>query len=107
MGRKGAWGGREPGAEGSLGRKGVWGGWESGADGSLGRKGVWGGREYGAEGSMGRKGALGGPTDRRGFQPALAPNSINVSVCLVDALLASWAFARETLAYFCGEYLQY
>ncbi len=40
----------------------------------MGRKGAWGGREYGAEGSLGRMGALGGPTDRRGFQPALAPN---------------------------------
>ena len=38
-----------------------------------------GGREPGADGSLGRKGAFGGPTDRRGFQPALAPNSINVS----------------------------
>ena len=43
-----------------------------------------------------------------GVRPSLEglPYSINVS-CLVDALLASWAFARETLAYFCGKYLQY
>ena len=67
---------RESGADGSLGRKGAWGGWEPGAEGSMGRIGVWGGREYGAEGSLGRMGALGGPTDRRGFQPALAPNLI-------------------------------
>ncbi len=46
MGRKRAWGGREPGAEA-----------KAGADGRLGRTGVWGGREYGAEGSLGRKGA--------------------------------------------------
>ena len=39
-----------------VGRKGAWGGREYGAEGSLGRKGGWGGREYGAEGSMGRKG---------------------------------------------------
>ena len=31
VGRKGAWGGREAGAAGSLGRKGVWGGREAGA----------------------------------------------------------------------------
>ena len=73
LGRKGAshWGGRESGADGSLGRMAG----EPGADGSLGRIGVWGGRGYGAEWSLGRRmGALGGPTDRRGFQPALAPN---------------------------------
>ena len=51
MGRKGAWGGREYGADGSMGRKGVWGEKEYGAEGSLGRKGVWGGREYGALGT--------------------------------------------------------
>ena len=65
MGRKGAWGGREYGADGRLGRTGVWGGREYGADGSTGQKGGWGGRdsEYGTEGSMGRKGvgALGTP----------------------------------------------
>jgi hypothetical protein len=66
MGRKGAWGGslREPGAEGSLvctlGRMGAWGGWEPGAEGSMGRKGVWGGWEPGADGSLGRMGAWGG-----------------------------------------------
>jgi hypothetical protein len=38
-----------------MGRKGVWGGTEPGAEGSMGRKGAWGGREAGAEGSMGRK----------------------------------------------------
>ena len=77
----GVWGGWEPGADGSLqgaqgslGRKGICGGREPGAEGSMGRMGVWGGREPGAEWSLGRKGALGGPTDRRGFQPALAPN---------------------------------
>ena len=39
--------GREPAAEGgpSLARKGVWGGREPGAEGSLGQKGVWGGRK--------------------------------------------------------------
>jgi hypothetical protein len=42
-------------------------------------------------------------TPEWGFQPAVAPPC----VCHVDALLASWAFARETLAYFCGKYLQY
>ncbi len=57
---KGAWGGREYGAEWSLGRKGVWGGREYGAEGSQGRRGVWGGREYGAVGSMGRSGVWGG-----------------------------------------------
>ncbi len=54
---------------------GVWGGMGSGAEWSMGRMGVRGGREPGAEWSLGRKGALGGPTDRRGFQPALAPNT--------------------------------
>ena len=34
-----------------MGRKGVWGGREHGAEGSMGRKGVWGGREYGAQGT--------------------------------------------------------
>ena len=67
-GRKGAGGGREHGAEGSMGRfqgrqgrKGGWGGREHGAEGSMGRKGVRGGREAGAEGtrSMGRKGGWG------------------------------------------------
>ena len=47
--RRAGWGGREPGAEGSLGRKGAWGGREAGAEASLGRKGAWGGREAGAE----------------------------------------------------------
>ena len=79
LGRQGAWGAREPGAEGSLsrevgapgslGRKGAWGGrdpqWAgreaaTGAGRGLGRKGVWGGREPGAGGSLGRKGAWGG-----------------------------------------------
>ena len=60
MGRKGVWGGWEPGADGSMGREGAWGGSESGAEGSMGRKGVWGGWEPGAEGSMGRKGVWGG-----------------------------------------------
>ena len=41
---------------------------EAGAEGSMGRKTVWGGRQSGAEGRLGQ------PTDRRGFQPALAPN---------------------------------
>ena len=41
--------------------------------------GVWGGWEVGAEGSLGRMGALGGPTDRRGFQPALAPNPASLA----------------------------
>ena len=54
MGRKGAWGGREAGAEGSLGRKAAWGGR------SMGRKGAWGGREAGADGSMGRNGVCQG-----------------------------------------------
>jgi hypothetical protein len=51
MGRKGAWGEREHGAEehgaeGRQGRKGVWGGSEAGAEARLrlGRKRVWGGR---------------------------------------------------------------
>ena len=69
MGRKGAWGGSEPGAEakagadGSMGRTGGWGGREYGAEASLGRKGAWGGpggSEYGAEASMGRKRVWGG-----------------------------------------------
>jgi hypothetical protein len=72
MGRKRAWGGREPGAEakagadGSMGRKrrlgrtGAWGGREYGAEASMGRTGVRGRREAGAEGSMGRKGVWGG-----------------------------------------------
>ena len=59
LGRKGLWGGKRSGAEGSLvctlGRKGAWGGREYGAEGRLGLKGVWGGREYGAEGRLGRK----------------------------------------------------
>ena len=50
--------------------------------------GVWGGWEPGAEGSMGRKGALGGPTDRRGFQPALAPN---VAYCGLEKAVPSAA----------------
>ena len=43
-----------------------------------------------------------------GVRPSLEglPYPINVS-CPVEVDLASWAFARETLAYFCGEYLQY
>ena len=44
LGRKGAWGGSEPGAEA-----------KAGADGSMGRTGGWGGREHGAEASLGRK----------------------------------------------------
>ena len=43
-------------------------------------------------------------TPQWGFQPAVAPPLMCVSV---EVDLASWAFARETLAYFCGEYLQY
>ncbi len=69
---KGVWGGRELHivVEGSLGRKGAaWGGWEHGAKGRIhpwgGRlvrepEGAWGGWEFRV-----------GPTDRRGFQPAL------------------------------------
>ena len=49
--RKAGWGGREPGADGSMGRTGGWGGREAGAKGSMGRKGAWGGREYGALGT--------------------------------------------------------
>ncbi len=44
MGRKGAWSGREPGADGGLEAA------RGARDGSTGRKGAWGGREYGAEG---------------------------------------------------------
>jgi hypothetical protein len=62
MGRKRAWGGREPGAEakagadGSMGRTVVWGSprgqnLKGGADGSMGRKGAWGGKEYGVLGT--------------------------------------------------------
>ena len=43
------------GAEGRLGRKGVWGGREPGTEGSLGRKGVWSGKGSGAERGLGRK----------------------------------------------------
>ena len=57
MGRSGAWGGREYGAEASLGRSGAWGGREYGADGSMGRKQGWRGREYGRK----EYGALGTP----------------------------------------------
>jgi hypothetical protein len=57
LGRKGAWGGREAGADGMLGRTGCWDGREAGAEASLERKRAWGGREHGAEGNMGRKGA--------------------------------------------------
>ena len=53
MGRKGAWGGSEPGAEASLERKRAWGGREA-ATVPVGRKGAWGGREAGAHGKMGR-----------------------------------------------------
>ncbi len=72
MGRKGAWGGREYGAEASLGRKGAGLGRLQGGKGVChqGRKGGWGGLGR----SVGRMGARGGPTDLRGFQPALAPN---------------------------------
>ncbi len=42
MGRKGAWGGREPGADSKGSLPGV------GAVGSMERKGVWGGGEYAA-----------------------------------------------------------
>ena len=42
MGRKGVWGGREPGAEGSMPALGAEGGHLQG------RKLVWGGKEYGA-----------------------------------------------------------
>ena len=56
LGRTGAWGGREAGAEARLGRKGAWGGSEPRAEASLGRKGGCH-CASGEEGSMGRKGA--------------------------------------------------
>jgi hypothetical protein len=88
LGRKGAWGGREPGGgrehgaegtrsimmgryQGRLGRK------ELGAERRMGRKGKcqWGGREAWAQ-EPGADGSLGWTRYRRGFQPepALAPN---------------------------------
>ncbi len=60
MGRKRAWGGREPGveakarADGSMGQTGGWGGREYGAEASMGRTGVRGRREAGADASIGR-----------------------------------------------------
>ena len=68
VGRKRAWGGREPGAEGSMGRTGAWGGQEPGALGCLGRQGAWGAREPGAdlEGSLSREVGAPGSLERKG-----------------------------------------
>jgi hypothetical protein len=89
------WGGRENGAreresevEGSLGRNGLWGGREYYGHG-IGRKGAWGGREAPGGGSLREPTEYGADpwTDRRGYQPALTPNTGNKSTIIKFILL--------------------